>query len=296
MSSTLSEYFLATRPWSFTAALVPILVTAAVLGAPIISMPFFRSLAIGVTIQAAANLTNTYYDYINGVDTLMNTGEKTLCAKKVSTAGLLTLMISCYIIGTLAVLPVLLETTGRELMVIFAAGVFLAFFYTANPIGLKYCALGDITIFLCFGPLLMQCTAIILTGKTHSSLHLYSIPIGLLTEAILHANNARDIKADKAAGATTLATLIGFNNSFIVYALLFIGAYAGILYIALFYHWGCLASLITVPLAFQLCVDYSNNKMLELPDGTAKMHLPCGILLFLGIIFTSNGLVEKLLL
>ena len=56
-----------------------------------------------------------------------------------------------------------------------------------------------------------------LTGSINHNLWLYTIPVGMLTEAILHANNARDITADAAAGTTTLATLIGFNSSKIVF-------------------------------------------------------------------------------
>ena len=63
----------------------------------------------------------------------------------------------------------------------------------------------------------MQCTSILLTGKTDDILYIYSIPIGLLTEGILHANNARDIKADTKIGAYTLASLIGIEYSYIFY-------------------------------------------------------------------------------
>jgi 1,4-dihydroxy-2-naphthoate octaprenyltransferase len=110
-------------------------------------------------------------------------------------------------VGIAAVLPIIISSTEKQLLTIFSSGILLAFFYTADPIGLKYHALGDITIFLCFGPLLMECTSLLLTGSLYAPLLIYSFPIGLLTEAILHANNARDIKADAAAGGKILSAI-----------------------------------------------------------------------------------------
>lgn len=73
---SVKECILATRPWSFTAALVPIAVTTAVLGKQyFLTLEFIRALIIGVGVQAGANLSNTYFDYVNDVDTKSSTGS-----------------------------------------------------------------------------------------------------------------------------------------------------------------------------------------------------------------------------
>ena len=118
-----------------------------------------------------------------------------------------------------------------------------------------------ITIFLCFGPLLMQCTSLILTGELSDQLYIYSIPIGLLTEGILHANNARDIKSDTLAGASTLAMIIGFKNSYYLYVALLIGAYISAIYIAFLYHIGCALTVLTIPLAMDLEKRFREKNM-----------------------------------
>jgi len=170
----------------------------------------------------------------------------------------------------------------------------LAYFYTAKPVGLKYIALGDITIFLCFGPLLMQATSLVLTGMANTRLNVFSIPLGLLCEGILHANNARDIKEDTAARAVTLAALIGFDLSFLFYVALVVGSYLAVVYIALFLHYGVLLCLLTLPLAIDLVNKFSQKKMLDLAEDTAKMHLPFGLLMFIGIMISSQGLITFL--
>jgi len=297
------EYALATRPWSFTAALVPILVTAAVSSksytshSVFLSVDFIRSIVLGLSVQAGANLTNTYYDYVNGVDSKDTPfGEKTLVDKKVSASGLFILSMVCYAISIASIVPFLLPLAAnsappdaKSLAIIFFVGLFLAYFYTAKPIGLKYIALGDLTIFACFGPLLMQGVSVLLTNATNPKLYLYCIPIGLLTEAILHVNNARDIKADTLAGAVTIATLLGHVNSYYFFIALVALSYLSVVYIALTGHWGCAFTLVTIPLALGIDGKYRKGQVAELPQETAQLHLPFGLLLFLGILFTDTG-------
>ena len=294
MMKIIKEYMLATRPWSFTAGIIPVLVTASTLNGWKWS-ELIRSILMAVSIQAGANLTNTYFDFVNGVDnkdTLC--GEKTLVDKKITTNGVLILLTICYLIGIGTLLPIIIQFNNPNLSIIFSVGLLLAFFYTANPIGLKYRCLGDITIFLCFGPLLMQCTSILLIDRMDSLLYLYSIPITLLTEGILHANNARDIEADSKAGAATLATVLGLELSYVFYILLIFGAYTSILIISFYYHYGCMAAFLTIPLAQDLNFKFKTGKMLELPEDTAKMHLPFGVLMLLGITLSPYGFIEFL--
>eukprot|EP01041_Mallomonas_annulata_P006006 gene6006-12111_t len=282
------EYILAIRPWSLTAALIPIVTTATVLGTSYTDENFIRAVVMGIFIQIGANLTNTYYDYVNGVDT-KDGGEKTLVERKVSTTGIILMSIISYLIGLAALAPYILSAKGYQLLTVVVTGICLSIFYTANPVGLKYKALGDITIFLCFGPLLMQCTSIMLIGSISSDLNIYTIPLGLIIEAILHANNARDIKADTKAGAVTLASILGFDGSYIFFVLLYVGAYVSAVYISAMSHWGCLATLLTAPIAASIVKLFKDKKMEYLPDEVAKMFLPFGALFVGGILMTSHG-------
>jgi len=43
---------------------------------------------------------------------------------------------------------------AKEVSMVFFTGAVLAFMYTGGPLPLKYYGLGDVVIFLCFGPLL----------------------------------------------------------------------------------------------------------------------------------------------
>eukprot|EP01038_Epipyxis_sp_PR26KG_P015505 gene15505-20926_t len=284
------EYILSTRPWSFTAAIVPIIITTAVTNSSFLSESFIRALSMGIFIQAGANLTNTYFDYINGVDSKDSIGDRTLIDKKIKNPfNLLIFSCICYLLGIMSVYPYLVLNYDHQFVAVFIIGVVLAFFYTGKPVGLKYLALGDITIFICFGPLLMQATSLMLTGNTSDSLHIYTVPIGCLTEGILHANNARDIKHDTAVGAVTLASILGYEGSLAFFILLLIVSYCSALYIAAFQHYGVLLCLLTIPLSLGLVKNFANHKVNNLCEETAQMHLPFGVLMLMGILLTSHG-------
>ena len=289
MASIIIELVLAVRPWSLTAAIIPVLLTTAATGASFTSEEFFRVLIMAVCVQSGANLTNTYYDFANGVDG-KNIGERTLVDKKLAPRTVLLQSLTFFAIGTASVMPYLVSNTSDLfLMTIFAFGLVLSYFYTATPVGLKYKALGDITIFLCFGPLLMQCTSLIVAHKMVHEVNYLSVPVALLTEAILHANNTRDIESDRRAGAVTLAGLLGLETSVLMYKALIIGAYLSSIIIAALFHYGCLLTLITLPMGLDLIKKMSGNDRKALDEETAKVHLPFGITLLVGILTTSSG-------
>lgn len=54
-------------------------------------MELFRALAIGILVQAASNVSNTYWDFVNGKDTPVNEGNKpsgpVMAHKNVLTSG-----------------------------------------------------------------------------------------------------------------------------------------------------------------------------------------------------------------
>ena len=265
-----------------------------ILGTPLFSSVVGRALIMGITIQAGANLMNSYFDYMNGVDSKDSAtlGDRSLVDKKITPTVAIVLSVILFMVGVGVVIPLLMKSQQSDFIAIILSGLLLAVFYTATPVGLKYYALGDITIFLCFGPLLMQATCIMITGKSNYDLNYYSVPVSLLCEAILHANNARDIKDDQKAGILTLAIVLGFQRSYQLFLLLIIGSYITTFYIAAFLHWGAIFTFITIPSSFHIIKNFKNKKMVTLPDETALVHLPFGLLFFIGILSTKTGFLS----
>ena len=140
--------------------------------------------------------------------------------------------------------------------------------YTGGP-GLKYKALGDVLITSTFGPLLVSFAFLAQAGSTGWSPVLASLPLAAHTEAILHANNARDVREDTAAGMKTVASIIGPSASAALYAALLATPLAS----ALVQAWGASAiaalPLVASPMAAALLSDFRAGRMYDLPKRCA---------------------------
>tara|TARA_B100001113_G_scaffold100773_1_gene81481 strand:+ start:436 stop:1764 length:1329 start_codon:yes stop_codon:yes gene_type:complete len=119
-------------------------------------------------------------------------------------------------------------------------GVLVGYFYTAKPIRLssRY-GLGELSIFLSFGPLLTLGTGFAIANETillysneFYNLLLLGVPIGLLTTNILFINQYPDHASDKKVGKNHLVVLLGKKASRWIYALNLILALGSLYFIA----------------------------------------------------------------
>jgi 1,4-dihydroxy-2-naphthoate octaprenyltransferase len=161
--------------------------------------------------------------------------------------------------------------------------------------GLKYIALGDLAVFIAFGPLLVIGSYFSLTGKYDWQTFLISLPIGFLVVAILHANNSRDIFNDNRVKIKTVPILIGLNASKIAYLVLIFGAYIlTILLIGLnVINIAGLLVFLSIPVAIKNVKEFSkatsNNisPIVIMDVKTAQLHTQFGILFILAIILSK---------
>jgi 1,4-dihydroxy-2-naphthoate octaprenyltransferase len=142
-----------------------------------------------------------------------------------------------------------LLNTGIDLLWIGLIGVLGTFFYYK----MKFMALGDLLIFIIYGPLIALGTAFVMTNEISWDVLFLSIPIGFLVVNILHANNTRDIRDDGKANIKTQAMLLGLKGSKIQYILLAMGAYVAVILMVVFgmLHPLSLLVVITLPIALK---------------------------------------------
>jgi 1,4-dihydroxy-2-naphthoate octaprenyltransferase len=126
-------YLIACRPWTFTASVVPMVLTAVLRQASLFSKTFGCALLSGILVHAASNLTNTYFDFVSGRDTKDESGDRSLVDRTVSQQGVLILSAVLYLLSVLAASVVLPSSSQGTLIMVFLAGVLLSFFYTAGP-------------------------------------------------------------------------------------------------------------------------------------------------------------------
>lgn len=213
---TFKEWVIAVRPWSFPASAMPIIATLAFLfwtNAEINWLYGVWALVGMLLFHMTGNTWSDYFDYKKKVDADDTFGAKTLTTgmfqpeeiKKLA-IGLLAASLICGI-GLLLV-------TGLPLLWIGLAGAVLTLAYPY----LKFNALGDLDILLTFAFLPTIGTSYVATGAIDWSVLLIALPIGLITDGILHSNNTRDMKTDKRAGINTMAMSLGPKSAAALYA------------------------------------------------------------------------------
>jgi 1,4-dihydroxy-2-naphthoate octaprenyltransferase len=185
------------------------------------------SLVVGLTLsttfllQILSNLANDYGDFSHGVDNDNRVGpERAMQSGAISQAQmkraliittLLTLSCGMYLLW-LVFSPRSQFMEALLMLILGLAAIAAAIKYTvgSNPYG--YRGLGDLFVFLFFGPVGVMGTFYLLTGRLESSVVLLAFTTGSFSTAVLNLNNLRDHENDRATGKHTLVVKMGFGN------------------------------------------------------------------------------------
>jgi 1,4-dihydroxy-2-naphthoate polyprenyltransferase len=290
MLDYMKKYFIATRPWSFTMSLISVSVgtlLAAEEGS--ISWVWFVITAIGITLfHAAANLINDYFDTLYDID--QNDSPTAKYRPQPIISGMLTprqtiIEASVFLVLTVAIGMSAAVVRSWHILWIGLIGLFTSIYYTAGPVKFKYRALGELAVFMMWGPLMIE-GAYAVQRQALSMKALYiSVPFGVLVALVLFANNMRDIAYDSRHNVKTVSIMLGSRNSFILYAGLIALAYAyvlGMILTGIMSFWGLLIFL-SVPKAISLLRTFK-EKVPDMADAlTAQFDTVFGILLMMAI-------------
>ncbi len=272
------------RAYAWPASVIPVLVGSVIAAraGSFSYLDFALTLLAALSVHSGANLSNTYFDFRNGVDRPSGSDDRALVDGLLSPRAALRLSLGLFAAG--AAIGLLLSWKNRLplLPAAGAAGFFLAWFYTAGVIKFKYRALGDIVIFLAFGPLIVAGTELIQSGRISGAALLASAPVGLLIAAIVHANNMRDISSDRESGVRTLAGALGLQNSKRLYRALLIVPYALTLFCG--GVWPPAFAALSIPFALKLDGLASRDRFYDLVRETAKFVTVFGLLFSAGLL------------
>ncbi|MDE2636227.1 MAG: 1,4-dihydroxy-2-naphthoate octaprenyltransferase [Chloroflexota bacterium] len=292
--SKVRAWYQALRPRVFTATYVPMgLAGIAALADGVFEAGAFLLALIGTLfLQSAANLINEYADYRRGADRLKEAGQGMIIKHKilepaiVCAGAILTTLAGC-LIGLY-----LLAHSGPLLWLIGIGGVLVAITYTAGPFPLAYNGLGEIAVAVFMGPAIIVGAYYVMAPAVSDAriaeLCLISLPVAFMVSAILHANNIRDMEADRAVNKRTLAVIFGIRFARAEFMLLVIGAYVAQ---ALVVAAGLmppitLLTLITLPEALRLIRIFNTSAAVPLmhqaQGRTAKLHGQLGLLMVVG--------------
>ena len=297
--SPIRIWWIALRPVSFTASVIPVLVGTAIAAAEEFhALLFVLALAGSVAIHAGTNLVNDYYDHVKGTDNEDSLGQSGVIQRGLLSArAVLAGGIVAFAIGA-AIGLIITAMTGWPVLALGLASVAAGYFYTASPFSLAYRGLGEAVVFIFMGPVIVLGSYYVQTQGWAWEAFVASVPIGLLVAAILHANNVRDIENDRRNHKWTLAALAGRPMADYEYMALVLGGYVIVVLmtIAGTAPWPVLITLFTLPLALRLVRLEARQRS---PRGlnlvlaqTAGLHMVFGALLSLGFaVSVWTGLV-----
>ena len=201
----------AARPRTLPAAVAPVLVASGLAwrDAGFDARAAGLCLGFGLLVQIGTNFSNDYYDFIRGADNAARVGPKrAVAAGLISPAVMRAAMGSVFAAAFLCGLG-LLAWGGPWLLAIGIGSILCGLAYTGGPWPLGYHGLGDVFVFLFFGPVAVGATYFVQTGHLGPEALLVAVPVGLLAANILVVNNYRDVETDAAAGKRTLVVRFG---------------------------------------------------------------------------------------
>jgi 1,4-dihydroxy-2-naphthoate octaprenyltransferase len=287
-----------TRPFSFTASILPVLVGAAAAASsagPVSWWLLPLALAGAVLFHAATNVISDCVDFRTGVDrddTMGSSGVLVgglMSPRQAITVGLCLLAAACVPSAVIALVR------GWTVVWLGVLALAAALSYCGWPLRLKYVALGDAIVFVIMGPIMVWGSYFALTGTGGTGVLLVSLPVGCLVAAILDANNIRDIDYDRRARIHTMASVLGHSRAKIEYYALVAGAFIAVAVMVLqgvLKPWTLLV-LLSLPLAVRnlramhQATPQTIERIAKLDVQTAQLHLLFGVLYAAGLLVSA---------
>ncbi len=224
------------RPWSFFLSLASV-TTGSVIAyaAGTFHVGRFIVVAIGSVVNhAAINLLNDYFDFTHGVDDANAATSKyrphPLVEGTMKPGQVLAAAVVCYALAIAAAIYMAV-VVGWPIAAIVAVGVLISYFYTGEPLNFKRRGLGELSMFIATGPLMVAGAYFLQTGSWDNigRVLLISIPVGMWWSLILSANNLRDIDTDRRTFGRTVAGMLGRRGAVLFFASLAAVIYGGTL-------------------------------------------------------------------
>ncbi|ART82398.1 1,4-dihydroxy-2-naphthoate octaprenyltransferase [Oceanisphaera profunda] len=194
------------------------------------------SLITALLLQVVSNLANDYGDGVRGTDSDNRSGPvRALASGSISARQLRLAIIKAALLAMGSGLLLLWSALGTDLaawlgfMVLGVLALLAALGYTLGRRPYGYLGLGDIAVFIFFGPVAVLGTYYLMQPLTRT-VELTTTPIwaaltsGLLSVAVLNINNIRDLDSDLIAGKRTLALRLGLVQARVYQLLILSGA------------------------------------------------------------------------
>lgn len=234
---------------------------------------FWLGLIAVITAHLGANLINDYADSKSGADWHDKNSYNFFGGSKLIQEGVLSekfyLILAIIFSGISALAIFALAYLFQSALVVYLAllVLFLSWSYSMKPLQLSYHRLGEIAVFILFGPVPVMAGYYLQNEVFPDAISLItSLAFGLFTAAILYANEVPDYADDVLARKHNLANALPRERAYQgYYALSFLGLIAIIVavYVGYLSVW-TLLTLVSIALVIKagtVLKNYSGDKM-----------------------------------
>ncbi len=119
----------------------------------------------------------------------------------------------CVFLGIAAVMGcIVLAVRGWMILWWMLVGFIIGYSYSGGPLKLGFRGLGEMVIFIMFGPLMMTGVYYAITGEVTPKIAWLSAAVGLLVTNIVYTHSVLDAVPDKKMGKFTMAHLMGSDK------------------------------------------------------------------------------------
>jgi 1,4-dihydroxy-2-naphthoate octaprenyltransferase len=169
----------------------------------------------------------------------------------------------------LAILVQLTSMRGWETAAFALLGLFVSVFYVAPPLKLKHRGLGEPSVVVVWGPLMIGGTYYVTTGALPPWVLVASIPYAILVGTVLIGKHVDKFEADSAKGIRTLPVVLGKERSLFLNQELLIAYFVLVVCLVLTGTLGVwtLLTLLALPKLWKVLKVYNEPKPEEPPEG-----------------------------
>ena len=253
----LHHWIQASRPPFFIATFIP-LAAGWILAGKLGAWRPWRMLLVllgSFMVHLATNLADDYFDHLQGTDDGLSIGgSRVIQEGKIAPRTILKVVILLYALafGIALCSIAVLGLWGLTPLVLLAW--FGSFFYVAPPVRYGYHGLGELSVGINMGPVMVVGTYWVISGRVDWAPFLISIPIGLMVAVILYYQSLPDMESDLAVHKYTVAVRLGRRRAFYGLIVFWVMIYSSIIGLvrAGYLAWPALLSLLTIPLLVRL--------------------------------------------